>query len=609
MRQQLAYIICTMPRSGSWLLSEALEKTRIAGSPREYFNELQEATWFEKWDVWSYADYLKRVLARGTTPNGVFGVKLHWYQFDGLPAKLSQIPGMEGLARYEMMRRAFGDPRYILLTRRDKVRQAVSFFRASRTCVWWKIPGVPEREPVIPESDLGYDYQGIDRLKKLLRAHHDNWRRYFDQNGIEPIPVVYEDLAHSYGSTVLDVLRALGVTIPAGLTIPQPRLQKQADGRSEEWVQRYHNDHRVRSLLPDAPQEATAPACGDWERAQVSASATRPSVLDHPWRRWIAENELLRIEERKILEVLARNGVNRPQAIAEVRALALDPCYQGGDRVAQRLHKLRSLLKVYGELAALSSSARAVERRPPVSREEFLESYYARNRPVVFTDLLTHWAAIRTWNPSFLKSACSAELVEIMPDRSADPRSELNPDRQKRELRFADYVDMVITGEASDGCNLVANNQFFKSAGVRRLLDDITPLPEYLARERLDGCILFGLATAGTVTPLQHATCNILIAQVYGRKRVKLIPSWQLGLVYNSVGVSSDVDCEDPDFDRFPLFRDATVIDLTLDAGDVLFLPAGWWHHVRELDISITLSFTNFVFPNEYQWDNPHIIQ
>jgi len=62
------------------------------------------------------------------------------------------------------------------------------------------------------------------------------------------------------------------------------------------------------------------------------------------------------------------------------------------------------------------------------------------------------------------------------------------------------------------------------------------------------------------------------------------------------------VDCEAPDYQRFPLFKQATIIDLTLEAGEVLFMPVGWWHQVRTLEISTMVSFTNFLFPNSYEW-------
>jgi LPS sulfotransferase NodH len=537
-------------------------------------------------------------------------VKLHWYQFDELPFKLGQVPGLEGLTPYGMMTKAFGDPRYVFLTRQDKARQAVSFYRATRTRVWWKIEDQPEQEPAVGASELAYDYAAIERLEQQLWSYHEAWQRYFDENGIEPVRVVYEDLEESYEATVLEVLRALGIALPAGLSVPRPRLRKQADGLSEDWVERYREDRVGRTVAPGAPREPTPPSPVEGGRAPIAAAGARISALDHPWKRWVAENRLLRIDEALVLEVLAGQGLTRPQAIAEVRSLAIDPLYQGGDRVAQRFHKLRSLLKVYGALGSLSASARTVERRSGVTRDEFLESYYARNHPVVLTGAAADWPATRNWDPTYLKAACGDVMVEIMAGRGADPRYELNSERHKQAIRFADYVDMVANGGASNDYYLVANNLFFHrpEAGVRRLLDDVTPLPDFLAPDRLDRHVHFWFGPGGTVTPLHHDTINILIAQVSGRKHFKLVPSWQIGLVYNTIGVYSDVDCEDPDLERYPLFEDATVIDVALEPGEALFLPVGWWHHVRALDVSMSLSFTNFVFPNHYEWDNPHLV-
>jgi mannose-6-phosphate isomerase-like protein (cupin superfamily) len=38
-----------------------------------------------------------------------------------------------------------------------------------------------------------------------------------------------------------------------------------------------------------------------------------------------------------------------------------------------------------------------------------------------------------------------------------------------------------------------------------------------------------------------------------------------------------------------------------LEAGEALFIPANWWHHVRSLKASINVSLTNFVFPNNFE--------
>lgn len=98
---------------------------------------------------------------------------------------------------------------------------------------------------------------------------------------------------------------------------------------------------------------------------------------------------------------------------------------------------------------------------------------------------------------------------------------------------------------------------------------------------------------------------NIIIVQVIGRKRITLIDPLHARYVYNDDGVFSMVDAANPDYSRFPLYAYADPITLVLEPGDALFIPVGWWHHVESLDLSASLSFTNFVFPNEYQWRHP----
>jgi ribosomal protein L16 Arg81 hydroxylase len=98
-----------------------------------------------------------------------------------------------------------------------------------------------------------------------------------------------------------------------------------------------------------------------------------------------------------------------------------------------------------------------------------------------------------------------------------------------------------------------------------------------------------------------------MMAQVYGRKRWRLISPQQTPLLYNYVGVFSKVDCENPDYQKYPLFKNVQIIEEVLQPGEVIFVPVGWWHQVKALNTSISLSFTNFVFPNYYTWQDPNI--
>lgn len=52
----------------------------------------------------------------------------------------------------------------------------------------------------------------------------------------------------------------------------------------------------------------------------------------------------------------------------------------------------------------------------------------------------------------------------------------------------------------------------------------------------------------------------------------------------------SQVDWENPDFGRFPLFREVKLQETLLCPGEILFIPGNYWHSLRSLDPSISVS-------------------
>lgn len=234
-----------------------------------------------------------------------------------------------------------------------------------------------------------------------------------------------------------------------------------------------------------------------------------------------------------------------------------------------------------------------IERRLPISRAEFFEQYHGRNRPVVLTGQMMTWPAMARWTPDYLKRVCGDEIVQVMTGREADEHYEIRSDKHRTSMRFADYIDKVNKAGQTNDFYLVAQNEFMRTEGARRLEADIPGFPEYLD-ERREGFVFLWLGPGGTVTPLHHDTTDILLAQVHGRKRVTMIPPDQKALVYNHIGVFGDVDCEQPDLIRHPLYRYVAKTVFDLVPGEALFIPVNWWHHVRALDVSISVSFTNF---------------
>lgn len=564
-----SYIICTNPRSGSWLLSEGLAATNLAGNPREWFNVLEEqaqkpVTGVSTAAETGFAAYLDHVIAKATTANGVCGIKLHYYQFIDLAQKLATLDAYRSLTTAGAMAAAFAAPKYVWLTRRDKARQAISYYRACQTDEWWQIDGISR--PPGSARTVDFDSRAIRKLELTLESNDNAWRQYFRANGIDPLVVDYEDLAVDYVGNVSRVLQWLGIRGSNYVAIGPPRLKRQSDPDTERWLARYlssntdaepGNDDRPGNSGPRSPPQPEASAAP----STLQTSANSPVVL----------------------------RPNQPQTRLQDPSI-ISPA------------KAERLLNALDRLSQLDPGALTVDRRSKLSRQEFLERYYIANRPVVIEGLLEDWPARQLWTASYLKDRVGDSTVEIMAGRDADPRYEMNIHHHRKFVRFADYVDAVENGGVSNDHYLVANNNFFERPGCNVLLDDLIAFPDYLDPKLMRGRSFLWFGPAGTVTPLHHDACNIVMAQIRGKKHFKLIPATQWPFVYNKTSFFSEVDCEAPDYQRFPLFKQATIIDLTLEAGEVLFMPVGWWHHVRTLEISTMVSFTNFLFPNSYDW-------
>ena len=252
MKPRVSYLICCVPRTGSWLLAESLHSTGIAGRPREYFAPEVQHNFLSLWGMppgSGYADYVGRVIREATTQNGVLGIKVHWYQFNDLMQQLRSLQRLRDLPEECLLNEAIPNLRYIHLSRRDKVRQVVSYARACETKLWWEIDSsVSLRRRVLAKTPR-FDVDRLDRLFQLIVEHERAWRWYFGRCGITPFTVFYEDLADDLEATIGRILKYLEIPVPENLGANGSRLKKQADDLSELWVQQYRQIRRSRQTM------------------------------------------------------------------------------------------------------------------------------------------------------------------------------------------------------------------------------------------------------------------------------------------------------------------------------------------------------------------------
>lgn len=243
-----AYLICATPRTGSSVLCGLLESTGIAGRPQAYFRQPDEQAWADLWELrdgFDYGDFVRAAVAAGSTANGVFGAKLMWGTLDEVVAKLAPVcPELAG-DDLALLRRLFGDLRFVHLCRDDVVAQAVSWQRAGLSTVWFvDDPALPNSAGAIrgerpPARPLRYDFDQIHGWVRTIEEHNAAWRNWFAAVGIEPYELRYEDLAADLTVAVTGVLDFLGLRLPAGRTLAARQL-RQTDALNAEWIARYH---------------------------------------------------------------------------------------------------------------------------------------------------------------------------------------------------------------------------------------------------------------------------------------------------------------------------------------------------------------------------------
>lgn len=329
-----------------------------------------------------------------------------------------------------------------------------------------------------------------------------------------------------------------------------------------------------------------------------SAPAAAQQVTDDT-RRMIAQRLLQLATIEDVVRDLVQQGFSEDTARAEIAQATRHPYLLAGMGLATKLKKREWILENYRKLDDLSLTSGIVERRHRLSQDEFLQNYYTTNRPVVITGMMDDWAAMKKWTPAYLRERYGHLTVEVQANRNADRNYETNMQLLKRDMLFADFLDLITAAGATNDVYMTANNTSKNSETLQEMWDDIDGLPEYLDTNRPERGFLW-IGPTGTITPLHHDLTNNFMAQVVGRKHVKIISACHAAYVYNHLHCYSEVDMTDIDYERFPLMRDAKVLDVTLEPGEVLFLPIGCWHYVRGLDISITMSFINFRFDNDF---------
>jgi LPS sulfotransferase NodH len=210
------YAICGEPRTGSSYLCQILTSTGVLGRPLEYFNGPGMAK-FQPGYPQQAEDQLSEILRQGATENGVYGVKIFSATFD-------RVAGTGWTRRLPNLR-------FISLTRRDLLAQAISAVRAVQTGQY-SSHDQGAMEPVYDSARL------IEEIRTLAWGHA-RWAAFFARCGLAPLHLHYEEVAARPQQAADAVARLLGLGETATVDFGKVDAQVQRDSTSTEWRARF----------------------------------------------------------------------------------------------------------------------------------------------------------------------------------------------------------------------------------------------------------------------------------------------------------------------------------------------------------------------------------
>ncbi|RAL43085.1 hypothetical protein DM860_009867 [Cuscuta australis] len=256
-------------------------------------------------------------------------------------------------------------------------------------------------------------------------------------------------------------------------------------------------------------------------------------------------------------------------------------------RIASRDLSIEEVMQI---LPIKSLSCKMVSKRSALSLESFLRDHFLTGSPVIIKDSMDHWPAKSKWSDlSYLRSIAGFRTVPVEVGKNY-----LCSDWKQELITFSEFLERIQSnGYAFAETTYLAQHQLFDQ--IQELKQDIL-IPDYCfagGGEIRSLNAWFG--PAGTVTPLHHDPHHNILAQVVGKKYIRLYPATLSEELYphteKMLCNSSQVDLDNMDERQFPKMAELEFQDCILEEGEMLYIPPRWWHYVRSLTTSFSVSF------------------
>lgn len=227
-----------------------------------------------------------------------------------------------------------------------------------------------------------------------------------------------------------------------------------------------------------------------------------------------------------------------------------------------------------------------IERVPTLSKEDFINNYVKKQKPVVIERLTEDWPAYKLWHFEYIKQIAGEQTVPLYDDRPVSHKDKFN--EAHAEMKMSEYIDLLESKPTNYRIflyNLVKQ--------VPKLMEDFKWPDLGLKLIRQLPMLFFGGQNSKVFIHYDIDYSNILHFHFHGTKQCILFPPDQTPYLYkvpHALISREDIDFDNPDLDKFPALKKAKGLVTNLKHGEMLYMPEGYWHYMKYLTPGFSMS-------------------
>jgi len=227
-----------------------------------------------------------------------------------------------------------------------------------------------------------------------------------------------------------------------------------------------------------------------------------------------------------------------------------------------------------------------ITRVKNISKTDFLKYYVKPQKPVVIEEMVNDWPAVEKWNFDYIKNKVGEKIVPLYDDRPVDYKDGFNEPHET--MKMNDYIDLL---EREPTRYRIFLYNVLKE--VPELQKDFRFPDIGLRLMKSLPMLFFGGENAYTFMHHDIDLANILHFHFQGKKECILFPYHEKKHLYkvpHSLITHESINFSDPDFEKWPALKKAKGFHVELEHGNVLYMPEGYWHHMRYITPGFSMS-------------------